>query len=79
MGGFVIVSEIGSQITFIGDNLPIKKSDLLLKNPISIFYKIVIWLERAWLVNKYAYNVVEATVIYKDRWSTGNQGRNINL
>ena len=31
MGGYVIVSEIGSQITFIRDNLPIKKSDLLLK------------------------------------------------
>ena len=30
MGGYVIVSEIGSQITFIRDNLPIKKSDLLL-------------------------------------------------
>ena len=25
MGGFVIVSEIGSQITFIRDNLPIKQ------------------------------------------------------
>ena len=42
MGGCVIVSEIGSQITFIGDNLPIKKSDLLLKKPIPIFYMIVI-------------------------------------
>ena len=52
MGGYVIVSEIGSQITFIGDNLPIKKSDLLLKKPIPIFYMIVIWLEKAWLVYK---------------------------
>ena len=52
MGGFVIVSEIGSQITFIRDNLPIKKSDLLLKKPIPIFYVIVIWLEKAWLVHK---------------------------
>ena len=34
MGGYVIVSEIGSQITIIGDKLPIKKSDLLLKKPI---------------------------------------------
>ena len=31
MGGCVIVSVIGSQIPFIGGNLPIKKSDLLLK------------------------------------------------
>ena len=54
MGGFVIVSEIGSQITFIEDNLPIIKSDLLLKKPIPIFYMIVIWLEKAWLVNKSA-------------------------
>ena len=46
MGGFVIVSEIGSQITFIGDNLPIIKIDLLLKKPIPIFYVIVIWLEK---------------------------------
>ena len=52
MGGFVIVSEIGSQITFIGDNLPIIKSDLLLKKPIPIFYVIVIWLEKVWLVHK---------------------------
>ena len=52
MGGYVIVSEIGSQITFIRDNLPIKKSDLLLKKPIPIFYMIVIWLEKAWLVDK---------------------------
>ena len=52
MGGCVIVSEIGSQITFIEDNLPIKKSDLLLKKPIAIFYMIVIWLEKAWLVDK---------------------------
>ena len=42
MGGCVIVSVIGSQIPFIGHNLPIKKSDLLLKKPISIFYMIVI-------------------------------------
>ena len=55
MGGCVIVSEIGSQITFIEDNLPIKKSDLLLKKPISIFYMIVIWLEKAWLVDKFAH------------------------
>ena len=54
MGGCVIVSEIGSQITFIEDNLPIKKSDLLLKKPIPIFYMIVIWLEKAWLVDKSA-------------------------
>ena len=54
MGGCVIVSEIGSQITFIGDNLPIKESDLLLKKPIAIFYMIVIWLEKAWLVDKSA-------------------------
>ena len=54
MGGYVIVSEIGSQITFIRDNLPIKKSDLLLKKPIPIFYMIVIWLEKAWLVDKSA-------------------------
>ena len=53
MGGCVIVSVIGSQIPFIGHNLPIKKSDLLLKKPIPIFYMIVIWLEKAWLVNKY--------------------------
>ena len=53
MGGYVIVSEIGSQITFIRDNLPIKKSDLLLKKPIPIFYMIVIWLEKAWLVDKF--------------------------
>ena len=52
MGGYVIVSEIGSQITFIGDNLPIKKSDLLLKKPIPIIYMIVIWLEKPWLVDK---------------------------
>ena len=52
MGGFVIVSEIGSQITFIEDNLPIIKSDLLLKKPIPIFYVIVIWLEKVWLVHK---------------------------
>ena len=52
MGGCVIVSEIGSQITFIGDNLPIKKSDLLLKKPIPIIYMIVIWLEKPWLVDK---------------------------
>ena len=55
MGGCVIVSEIGSQITFIEDNLPIKKSDLLLKKPISIFYMMMIWLEKAWLVDKFAY------------------------
>ena len=54
MGGYVIVSEIGSQITFIRDNLPIKKSDLLLKKPIPIFYMIVIWLEKVWLVDKSA-------------------------
>ena len=54
MGGYVIVSEIGSQITFIRDNLPIKKSDLLLKKPIPIFYMIVIWLEKVWLVHKSA-------------------------
>ena len=53
MGGCVIASVIGSQIPFIGHNLPIKKSDLLLKKPIPIFYMIVIWLEKAWLVNKY--------------------------
>ena len=52
MGGCVIVSVIGSQIPFIGHNLPIKKSDLLLKKPIPIFYMIVIWLEKAWLVYK---------------------------
>ena len=52
MGGCVIVSVIGSQIPFIGHNLPIKKSDLLLKKPIPIFYMIVIWLEKAWLVDK---------------------------
>ena len=52
MGGYVIVSEIGSQITFIRDNLPIKKSYSLLKNSIPIFYMIVIWLEKAWLVHK---------------------------
>ena len=57
MGGYVIVSEIGSQITFIRDNLPIKKSDLLLKKPIPIFYMIVIWLEKAWLVHKSAITV----------------------
>ena len=40
MGGCVIVSVIGSQIPFIGDNLPIKKSDLLLKktNPNLLHY-----------------------------------------
>ena len=52
MGGCVIVSVIGSQIPFIGHNLPIKKSDLLLKKPIPIFYMIVIWLEKVWLVDK---------------------------
>ena len=52
MGGYVIVSEIGSQIAFIRDNLQIKKSDLLLKKPIPIFYMIVIWLEKVWLVDK---------------------------
>ena len=55
MGGYVIVSEIGSQITFIRDNLPIKKSDLLLKKPIPIIYMIEIWLEKPWLVDKSAY------------------------
>ena len=57
MGGYVIVSEIGSQITFIRDNLPIKKSDLLLKKPIPIFYMIVIWLEKVWLVLKSGYGL----------------------
>ena len=52
MGGCVIIFEIGSQITFIENNLPIKKSYPLLKKPIPIFYMIVIWLEKAWLVHK---------------------------
>ena len=55
MGGCVIAYEIGSQITFIADILPIKKSDLLLIKPIPFFYMIVIWLEKVWLVNKYAH------------------------
>ena len=63
MGGYVIVSEIGSQITFIRDNLPIKKSDLLLKKPIPIFYMIVIWLEKVWLVDKSAQEWPAAAVI----------------
>ena len=54
MGGCVIASAIGSQITFIADILPIKKSDLLLIKPIPFFYMIVIWFEKVWLVNKYA-------------------------
>ena len=56
MGACVIVSVIGSQIPFIEDNLPIKKSDLLLKKPIPIFYTIVIWLEKVWLVDKSVHN-----------------------
>ena len=83
MGGYVIVSEIGSQITFIRDNLPIKKSDLLLKKPIPIFYMIVIWLEKAWLVNKYVQNIsftwcdqLQSFNLKIDHWAT-NTGRSL--
>ena len=66
MGGYVIVSEIGSQITFIRDNLPIKKSYSLLKNSIPIFYMIVIWLEKVWLVDKSA---CDSHLSYCSGWS----------
>ena len=75
MGGYVIVSEIGSQITFIGDNLPIKKSDLLLKKPIPIFYMIVIWLEKAWLVYKSEPFTVSKEVCHLQIWVKEDPGR----
>ena len=52
----LIVYMIGLKITIITVILQIIKYDLSLKKPIAIFYMIVIWLEKVWLVNKYVWD-----------------------